>query len=516
MREASTSPPVDGRPLAGRYELINRIGSGGMGTVWVARDRVLDRRVAVKILHPHLAGDPAVRARFSREATTISRLRHPGIVALYDIIVDPPALVLELIEGRDLAAVLAAHGPLDPPTAVAVARAAAAALDVAHRRGVVHRDVCPANILVSDDGRVVLADFGIARLLDDRTGLTGDAVVGTAAYLAPEQVTGAGVGPAADVWALGAVLFEMLTGRPPFRGPTPVATATARIGAAAPPVTRWAPATPADLVELVGRMLAPDPADRPADGGAVRVALDALEPLGPPTGTLVDLEVTGATAVARTSVLGTHPGAVPSPDRASAVARSERAWLVPASFVVLVVAAVSVAAGLLSRGPSPLGLLSDARGAIGDALRPSGPAGEARHPAAVRVVDPPPGDGTENDDHLVALTDGDPETAWSTERYRSRRFGGLKDGVGLLIDTGGARVRELVVEGSGSGWAAEVHRLERPVTDRSAWGPPVASGSDLGPVATFPLGDGGRWLVLWITDLGGTGGRLTISELTLR
>jgi eukaryotic-like serine/threonine-protein kinase len=260
--------------INGRYRLVERIAVGATAEVWRARDEELDRPVAVKLLHPHLLPDETSRRRLEGEARTAASLSHAGIVEVYDVSADDPApaLVMELVEGESLDARLAREGPLPAAEAAHIARAVAEALYHAHRRGVVHRDVKPSNILLDGDGRARLGDFGIARSLEasaERLTLTGT-VVGTPRYMAPEQLTDGDVGPRADLYGLGAVLHEMLTGRPPYPETSPVALAQAQ--AAGPPEL---PNVDPTLAAVVRACLAASPEERPRHAGAVAEALRA-------------------------------------------------------------------------------------------------------------------------------------------------------------------------------------------------------------------------------------------------
>ncbi len=221
-----------GLRFGSRYRLEERLSSGGMATVYRARDEILGRDVAVKVMHPALIADPAFEQRFRAEAQNAARLNHPNVVAVYDCGESDGDLyiVMELVEGTTLRTLLERFGRLDPPTSRHVARGVAAALDHAHAKGIVHRDIKPENILLTPDGEVRVCDFGIAKALGPQAAnLTTDKPIGTVAYVAPEQISQSNVDGRADVFALGAVAFEMLTGRPPFQGDTPMAVAAARM-----------------------------------------------------------------------------------------------------------------------------------------------------------------------------------------------------------------------------------------------------------------------------------------------
>jgi serine/threonine-protein kinase len=212
--------------LSGRYETSERLGSGGMSNVYKATDRILERTVAVKILAEHLSDDERFVARFRREALAVAKLIHPNIVQVYDTGVDDGRhyIVMEYVEGRSGAQILQRHGPVEPPIAAEIGIQSCAGLDYAHRRGIIHRDVKPGNLMVvggpvgGGEMVVKLTDFGIARAIEQTRITQVGSVVGTAAYLAPEQVRGEEATPATDVYALGVVLYQFLTGRLPYEG----------------------------------------------------------------------------------------------------------------------------------------------------------------------------------------------------------------------------------------------------------------------------------------------------------
>jgi serine/threonine protein kinase len=273
--------PVD-RVLGGRYRLRRLLAVGGMGAVWAAEDAVLGREVAVKVLGEALADDRRARLRLRREARAAARLAHPAIARVLDLGEEDgrPYLVMELLHGESLAARLARGGPLAPAEAVGVVAAAADALDLAHRAGIVHRDVKPGNVFVTRGGEVKLLDFGIARAADE-TALTGGDLLGTAAYLAPERVLGHDATPAADVYALGVLLYELLAGRPPFAGDCGAALAMAQVHAQPPPLGAVAPSVPPALAAACERALAKDPAARPPSAAALAALLRSTLPAGP-------------------------------------------------------------------------------------------------------------------------------------------------------------------------------------------------------------------------------------------
>jgi serine/threonine protein kinase len=265
-----------------RYRLESRIATGGMGEVWRATDTALGRPVAVKVLKSEYADDQLFRSRFEVEARHAASLHHPGVASVYDVgeshllgaadgsTVPRPFLVMELVDGQPLSALLRGGRPLDPEAVRDLMAQAADAIGAAHRAGIVHRDVKPANLLVTPDRRVKITDFGIARA-SDGLGLTGTGqVMGTPQYLSPEQARGGTATPASDVYSLGVVAFECLAGHRPFDADSPVATALAHLNAPVPALPRG---IPADLAAVVRRALSKDPEQRFADGDAFAAAL---------------------------------------------------------------------------------------------------------------------------------------------------------------------------------------------------------------------------------------------------
>lgn len=256
------SPP---RSATERYRLRREVASGGMATVYLAEDVVLARPVALKILTKALAADKAFVDRFRREAQAAARFRHPNIVTVYDWgpYEDSFFIAMEYIEGRTLGEVIAEDGPLAATEAARIAGEIVAALEVAHGEGLVHRDIKPSNIIITPAGQVRIADFGIARARNAGVDLTQvGMIVGTSAYLSPEQAQGLDVDQRSDLYSLGVVLFEMVTGEPPFTGDSALAVATQHVSSPAPRLRSRQPSLPVELDELVDRLLAKNPDDR--------------------------------------------------------------------------------------------------------------------------------------------------------------------------------------------------------------------------------------------------------------
>lgn len=439
--------------LAQRYRLERRLAQGGMAEVWVATDLSLSRSVAVKLLKPHLAADPVVAERFRREAIAVAQLSHTNIVAVYDTIEEViggekrQAVVMQLINGKSLRQLLDEQKRLSPELTMHVGSQVSAALDCAHRANLVHRDVKPANILITADAKVLLTDFGIAK------GLTGSAdddltspnvMMGTAKYLSPEQVRGKKLDGRADLYSLGLVLYECLAGRVPFLGETDAATALARLNREATDLRSLRPTLPDGLAQLIHRLLARRPDDRYVSAEAVRSELQRIAALpkvdfdrsrdvsrGTPRDVTPGRPVAAPVRADRTPTSTIRPKQQPN--------RRFEHRTGPSSVVVagLLIAAMVVGGALwltLGKGSRPS---VDTGTTLAPVTTLQPPPTAAPGPAAiagVRSFDPD-GDGTENDEMLPLLTDGDPNTAWHTVCYEDRYLGG-KSGVGVVADLG--------------------------------------------------------------------------------
>lgn len=297
------------RVLSGRYELSHLVARGGMAEVYRAHDRLLDRPVALKVLFPELSVDRAFVERFRREAQAAANLSHPNIVPVFDWGEDGGTyfIVMEYIDGRALSSILRTAGPLHPDRAAEIGADVALALAYAHRHGVVHRDVKPGNVLITEEGAVKVTDFGIARAVNTEESLTQTgAVMGTATYFSPEQAEGMGVDARSDIYSLGVVLFEMVTGRPPFMGDTPVAVASKHVREDPPTPRQINPAVPPDLEAIILKCMAKSPEFRYATGDDLRVDLlrfregRAVGAVAPPTmaqGTTRAMPAAGGTQV---------------------------------------------------------------------------------------------------------------------------------------------------------------------------------------------------------------------------
>lgn len=296
--EAGTSQSGGGL-LCDRYRLEHQVAHGGMGEVWQATDTLLQRQVAVKLLHPHLRDDPAVAARFRREARAAARLHHPAIVPVYDICSTPDgdAIILQFIEGPTLRHYLDRAGRLTNEQAMTVGCSVADALWAAHQADIVHRDVKPANILFGPD-RAMLTDFGVAKALDEADHTATGTMLGSVRYLSPEQVEGGGIDGRSDIFSLGVVLYECVTGTTPWTGDGPTAVALARLGQPAGDPRQHNPDVTPQLAATIGTCLQRDPDDRFPDAAALAVALGAsgVQP-PPPNMASPQTDPTSATAI---------------------------------------------------------------------------------------------------------------------------------------------------------------------------------------------------------------------------
>lgn len=300
--------------LEWRYRIGAQIARGGMSTVYAAIDTRLDREVAVKVMDPTLAREPAFRTRFEREARAVAKLSDPSLVNVFDQGVDDDYvfLVMELVEGGSLRELLKERGPMPPHAAIAVMRPVLTALSIAHAKGMIHRDIKPDNVLISDRNQVKLADFGLVRAINKAMGDPTNAttsvngqVIGTVGYLSPEQVRGENLTQASDVYSAGILLFELLTGRTPFKGGTPIETAMARINRPVPAPSTLMPDIPPEIDELVLRACHRDPTQRFVDGAEFLEAVEqAAEDLDVP-----DFQVPAPTESAvRSALAGTDFG----------------------------------------------------------------------------------------------------------------------------------------------------------------------------------------------------------------
>jgi tRNA A-37 threonylcarbamoyl transferase component Bud32 len=523
--------------LGGRYRLDAVLARGGMAEVWEAHDSLLDRPVAVKVPLPHLRMQPDFMMRFRREAVAAARLNHPNVVAVYDTGTDPDLgayIVMELVPGPSLRDVIKSEGPFPVERAVAVAGQVAAALEFAHRRGVVHRDVKPANVLLAPDG-VKVADFGIAKAALDADDLTQtNLMLGTARYLAPEQVEGRPLDARSDVYALGVVLYEMLCGRAPFDAESDLALAVKHLTAEAGPPSETNPDVPPWLDAVVMATLAKDPDRRFQSAAALHRALagaGSFEPLPPgpapaavgagaaPTTTVrtaAPAEGADPPEVGVSTLIADRPAhpdpAPPGPRRRPRPRSRPPAVVIGAGFLAVALATAALVA-LVGRG-------SNAGGGPGAAGTAAGapPAGQPLPLAGAHSFNPL-GSGTEHEEVVANLVDGNPQTYWYTEHYASPTFGNLKSGVGAYVQLRSpAPVGRMVVQSPDTGWRYQVYESSGPDAPGSlaGWGGPVADGTVSGPTTTIGLpGRPALFVLLWLTYLGDGAASVRIGEISL-
>jgi serine/threonine protein kinase len=467
--------------LSGRYRLESKLGSGGMSTVYLATDQVLDRPVAVKLLHREISEEADQLERFRREARAAARLSHPNLVGVIDAGEDDsrPYIVFEYIEGRTLKRRLQEEGRLPVDEAVAYAIEIGRGLTAAHARKLVHRDVKPQNVLIDPDGRAKVTDFGIARSLEQQGMTATGRVLGTTDYVSPEQAMGEDVDERSDVYSLGVVLYEMLTGDVPFRAETQVGVAMKHVNEPMPDVQAKRPEVSATVASVVDRATTKDPRDR--YGTVAEMVRDLEQTLE------VEAARRGGTSGEATSVLNS----VPSHKRRLGRRRRISGPGVAVAIVLLALAAAAV--------------IFASRLDFGGDEGPSGSStSEVRLSVDAASEFDPEGDGQETGTQEQAV-DGNPTgTAWSSEHYETPDFGGLKDGVGLAIDAGSTiGGKSMTIRALTPGYDAEIYEVNgSPPDDLSGWGNPVASISDGGDREAVRLpGKPATSLLIWITKM---------------
>jgi eukaryotic-like serine/threonine-protein kinase len=473
-----------GTVLSGRYKLEAKLGSGGMSTVYLARDTTLDRQVAVKVLHREMSEQEDQLQRFRQEARAVAKLSHPNVVAVIDAGEDGghPYIVFEYVEGETLKQRINRIGALDPQEALAYAIEVARGLTVAHNRNMVHRDIKPQNVLIDAEGRAKLTDFGISRQLE-QDGMTATGrVLGTTDYVAPEQAMGHPVDQRSDVYSLGVVLYEMLVGQVPFHAESQVGVAMKHVNEELPDVQQRRPELSAAAAMVVERATAKDPADRYQQVGEL---IDDLS-----TALEVEAARAGGTTGEATSVLD----AVAPAERKLSGERGRRSWLAIA-LIVLAAGAVLLAVQLIGSGSGPGG---------GGALK-----GKGTPVALAEASDyDPQGDDSEDPETVSFAVDGDPTTtAWSSEHYDTEDFAGTKTGpnpgVGLyVVSKSTTTPSEMLVRSPSPGWDAEIYASPSgPPEDLSEWGEPVGevTEAEKDEEIELHLGSPAKYFLLWFT-----------------
>ena len=482
-----------GTLLSGRYRLESKLGSGGMSTVYLAIDETLGRKVAIKVMHREISDQPDQLERFRREARAVAQLSHPNLVAVIDAGDDGghPYIVFEYVPGETLKKRIAESNRLETDEATAYAIEIGRGLAAAHAAGLVHRDVKPQNVLIDADGRAKVTDFGIARSIEEH-GLTATGrVLGTTDYVSPEQAMGKEVDPRTDVYSLGIVLYEMLTGEVPFTAETQVGVAMKHVNELMPDVQARRPETSTALAVTVDRSTAKQPQDRYADMNEFLADLEGA----------LEVEVHRA-AGGGTSEATTVLRSVPQ-KRRWLPSRRRVSW---AGVIALAIAAgVAIAIAALSGG-------SD------EPDKPkTPPVTSATIPIASAEDFDPQGDEEEHDELVDLAIDDDAGTAWTTETYDAGLEGAPKNGVGLILNTDeSVAPTSLELQTDGGGWKFNVYASDagNPPTEgpfdetgaeTGAWGDPLAENVSAKENTTAELnGASGRHFLIWITDLSGT------------
>jgi eukaryotic-like serine/threonine-protein kinase len=472
-----------GEVLSDRYELEELVGTGGMSSVFRAHDRLLDRKVALKVLHQQYGDDDEYVERFRREARSVAALSHPNIVTVIDRGEHEGRqfIVFEYVEGDNLKQLINRRGKAPVATALELAMQIARGLSFAHQQGLVHRDVKPQNVLLNGDGQAKVTDFGIARSLDVQHGMTQTGtVLGTSDYIAPEQAQGQRVDEHTDVYSLGVVLYELLTNEVPFPGENFVAVAMRHINEPPPSIRDKRPDVSPRLEAAVHRAMAKDPEAR--------------------FQTMTDFcrELEACLAEAQGGEPAHAPPPVPRP------ARPRRQGVSPWPFVVALLALIAIG-GVVAY------LLIHQHAGKGTGTPPGGGTGSGvPHLAGVGAYDPF-GTGGEHDDKARLATDGNPSTYWETERYNSAPSLG-KEGVGIVLDAGrSVQLRQLGIASSTPGFTALIRAGD------SASGPfpdTVAPSQVVQTQAQYLIHGGAhRYYLIWITRLSGAYDTARINEV---
>jgi serine/threonine-protein kinase len=510
-----------GNTLGGRYRLDARIGHGGMSTVYRAFDTVLEREVAIKLMHREIASDSDQLERFRREARAVAQLNHPHIVTVidagewetHDADGQPgsergeggtPYIVLEHVDGETLKELIRREAPLDAPSALAYGIEIARALEAAHSQEIIHRDVKPQNVLLGTEGGAKITDFGIARTLSE-AGLTMDGrVLGTTDYVSPEQALGEAVTGQSDVYSLGVVLYEMLTGRVPFKGESPVAVAMMHVREEVPDVQLARPEVSAATAALVERATAKDLRRRYPDMASMIV--DMEEALA------IETARTGQVTGEVTTVLRTlhAPARRILPWRMRHPAR----WAISLVLLAAIVALAVVAAARHTH--SGTGVASNVHSGAGVT-----PVVLAQKAASSYN---PFGTGPEHAEDVASVVDSDINTSWSSEHYLGGALG--KPGLGVSLDAApGVAARSIEVQTPTPGFTAAIYASTGPSSSSGTgrtltslgW-TLLASPRGIGARTTIPIDSSGlvyRYYLVWITKLPSERNTVEISELTL-
>ncbi len=515
-----------GTLIGGRYRLDAVIGRGGMSTVYKAFDTVLERPVAIKLMHREIASDSDQLERFRREARAVAQLNHPNVVSVIDAGEEPlsddelglgggtgagstPYIVLEYVDGETLKTVIRRDGPLEVPVALAYAIEIGRALGAAHEQQIVHRDVKPHNVLIDPEGGAKITDFGIARSLSEEGLTMAGRVLGTTDYVSPEQALGQPVTPQSDLYSLGIVLYEMLTGDVPFHGDSPVAVAMKHVREDVPDVQARRPQISAATASVVDRAVAKDLAHRYPDAAAMTSDLENV--------LAIEATRTGQTTGEVTTVLRSLRGRARG--RLPWRTRHPWRWLGSLALLIAILAIFLFLAG--ENAHRGTGIAPGASSRAGLVAVPLGQSSAHDYN--------PFGTGPENRDQISNVVDSDPSTTWSTERYYEgtlHKAGGT--GLGIYLDAApGVAARGVEIQTPTPGFAVQVYYADH--IDESlaygdsaslaarGWGGPVGSSAhvrDGERIHLQPAGSHLYWLV-WLTTLPPNMESATIADLTL-
>jgi len=503
MSDATTGPPgvLTGTVLSGRYRLESKLGSGGMSTVYLARDETLERWVAAKVLHREISDQPDQIERFRREARAVAQVSHPNVVAVIDAGEDGgrPYIVFEYVDGETLKQRIDRLGRLPLDEAAAYAIEIGRGLAAAHARRLVHRDVKPQNVLIDSEGRAKVTDFGIARELE-QDGLTKTGrVLGTTDYVSPEQAMGKGVDARSDIYSLGILLYEMLVGEVPFQADNLVGVAMKHVNERMPDVQKQRKDVSSALAAVIERATEKKPDKRYPDMNAMLADLEnALE---------VEVARAGRSTAEATTVLDSVP-------RRRRMVPSRR---VSIAGVLLVLAAT--AAALLIAG---IGSKDHPRATNNNGGGGGEPSGAEVELTSAKDFDPEGGDGEHPDEVKLAI-DGIPNTTWQTETYTAGPDLSLsgKSGVGLIVEAAEPVTGQTLTVGTTTGgWSADVYAADSgPPDDLAGWGDPVGSVSNAQAQDLIDLDvpAPAKYYLIWFTKLAEAdgGGRVEVSDVTL-
>ena len=540
------SEPQAETVIAGRYRLDEHRAHGGMAEVWRATDLQLSRTVAVKLLKPHLTADATLAERFRREAVAAANLNHYNIVTVHDAIEDDgrQAVIMEFVDGKSLRELLDTNGRLATNLVVHIGTTVCAALEAAHKHGIIHRDVKPGNVLLMKDGRVMLTDFGIAKVLGEGDDLTSENVMmGTAKYLSPEQVRGDVLDDRADLYSLGIVLYECLVGKVPFVGSNDTETALARLQKEAPLITSLRPDVDPGISAVIHKMMAREPRNRFPSCAQARLALkEAADKRGvstphvatrptrdrtPNTGKVIRPKNHTPSATTRlpastsertpTSTPHTPSGRPTSPRPTTSSRSSSRAGvpqtqtglgsllrnpvLLVGALMALIIGGV-VITQLTKNDSTPTVVTppvdQDGQGGVAEAPPYTGPV----EITGIKSFDPEGDDKTENEDTVLNVTDGQPDTWWSTTCYQSTTFGS-KSGVGIVLQLNALTLAQLEVDMASRGWKAKIYASAENATTASQWGTPIWEGSaDSGANIVTTLTNPSQFVLIYFTEVG--------------